>query len=443
MRKNEITIGMVSLGCSKNLVDSEVMLGLLTERGFRFTEAPDEADVIIVNTCAFIESATQESIDTILEMATYKKEGKCQCLIVTGCLAERYKEEIFREIPEVDGVLGTQSYSSILACVDSVLSGNPYIEMTGKGMGEALYFGRSLTTGNTTAFLKIAEGCDNNCTYCIIPKLRGSYQSRPMEDIIREAEDLAKRGVKELIVIAQDTSYYGTDTHQRYLLPELLDRLSKIDSLHWIRVHYCYPERMTPELIRAFQNPKICPYVDMPIQHASNAVLKRMGRHTTKEEIYSVIESLRREIPDIAIRTSIIVGFPGETEDDFQELCEFIKEIRFDRLGVFPFSCEEEAPASKLPNQISENVKEMRRNELMSIQHEIAIKEAKGHIGETMEVLTEGHDGMMYFGRTSRDSLEIDPMIYFAGNQEIPIGTFVSVKILHTDEYDLIGEVQP
>ena len=433
-------VGIVSLGCSKNLVDSEVMIGLLKEHGYRLTGQPEEADILIVNTCAFIESATQESIDAILEMAKYKQSARCRCLVVTGCMAERYREEITKEIPEVDGVLGTQSYGSILSCITSILEGSRMTEFGGGGI-DAFYSSRELTTGNVTAFLKIAEGCDNHCTYCIIPKLRGKYRSRPMEEILQEARVLAERGIRELIVIAQDTSYYGMDTDGRYRLHELLEELASIEDIHWIRVHYCYPERITPELIHAFQNPKVCPYMDMPVQHASDSVLKRMGRNTSKEEILSVIRTLRREIPDIAIRTSLIVGFPGETEEDFEDLKSFIQEVRFDRLGVFAFSREEEAPAARLPDQIPEDVKEARRAELMEIQQSIASQTAKSRIGEIAEVLTEGHDGLMYFGRSKWDSPEIDPLVYFAATDEVPIGTFQKVQILNTDEYDLIGEV--
>ena len=438
----EYKVGVVSLGCSKNLVDSEIMIGELKRQGFCLTGVADEAEIIIVNTCAFVESATQESIDTILEMAKYKNDGKCRWLIVTGCLAERYKDEIMKEIPEVDGVLGTKSFSSILSCIDALKQKKDATNFEESTIGEALYLGRSLTTGSATAFLKIAEGCDNHCTYCIIPKLRGRYQSRPMDEILHEAEELARRGVRELIVIAQDTSYYGLDLYGKYQLAELLNCLCQIKEIRWIRVHYCYPERITHELIEAFKNPKICPYMDIPIQHANDSILKRMGRGTSKNEIRTVVHALRTEIPNICIRTSIIVGFPGETAEDFEELKDFVKEIRFDRLGVFSFSSEEEAPASRLPNQISQETKEARRDELMRVQHEIAISEAKNHIGETLCVLVEGHDGLLYFGRSARDSVDIDSLVYFASDEKIEFGTFVPVHILTTDEYDLIGEAQ-
>ena len=436
----ETTIGIVSLGCSKNLVDSEVMMGELKNANYSLTDDPSKAEILIVNTCAFIESATQESIDTILEMAEYKKTGKCRYLIVTGCLAERYRDEIVREIPEVDGILGTKSYTEILSCIEALKQDEKALMLDGNGINARQYRNRLVSTGKTTAFLKISEGCNNACTYCIIPKLRGRYQSRPMEDIISEAKELAQNGIRELIVIAQDTSYYGMDLNHTRQLPELLMKLAEIEGLHWIRVHYCYPEQITPELVTAMKHPKICPYLDIPIQHCNDQVLKRMGRRTNKDEILRILSYLRKEIPNIAIRTSIIVGFPGETEQDFEELKEFIQEVRFERLGVFAYSKEEGTSAARLPDQIPENIKEDRRRELMSVQHKIAQEDAQKHIGEMVEVLTEGHDGLLYFGRSKWDSADIDCKVYFASGDEVEIGSFVAVKIINTDEYDLIGE---
>lgn len=438
---HKTTIGMISLGCSKNLVDSEVMMGQLKENHYTLTNDPSEAEVLIVNTCAFIESATQESIDTILEMAEYKKTGKCRYLVVTGCLAERYRDEIVREIPEVDGILGTKSYSEILVCLEQLEQTDKAMIFDGSGMDETEYRHRLITTGTTTAFLKIAEGCNNACTYCIIPKLRGAYQSRPMDEVVNEAQELVQKGIRELIVIAQDTSYYGMDLGGTRLLPKLLNQLAEIKDLHWIRVHYCYPEQITPELVEAMKHPKICPYLDIPIQHCNDRILKRMGRRTNKEQILHILSYLRGEIPDIAIRTSIIVGFPGETEQEFEELKEFVQEAKFERLGVFSYSMEEGTPAARLPEQIPQEIKEARRSELMAIQQKIAQNDARKHIAETVEVLTEGHDGLLYFGRSQWDSADIDCKVYFASEDEVKFGTFVPVKIINTDEYDLIGEV--
>lgn len=435
-----VTVGMTSLGCSKNLVDSEVMLGLIENESFLLVDDFNKADVLIVNTCAFIESAIEESIQTILEMAEYKTSGICKCLIVTGCLAERYREEIIKEIPEVDGVLGTKAYTEILSCISKTMEKQTFLKFEGQGIQKREYEQRMITTGTYTAFLKIAEGCDNHCTYCIIPKLRGKYESRPLEDVIAEAKRLEELGMQEIIVIAQDSSYYGMDLYGQRKLATLLKELSSQIKVPWIRVHYCYPEQITEELIEAFSLPNICAYMDMPIQHCNNRILKRMGRHTTKEEILSTIELLRQKIPNIAIRTSIIAGFPGETEEEFEELKEFIKTVRFDRLGVFAYSQEEDTPAAKLPEQIPQEVKEKRRDTLMEIQKEISLEDTKKWIGKTIPVLVEGHDGLLYFGRSERDSVDIDCKVFFGAPDEVPVGSFIPVKILNTDEYDLIGE---
>ena len=435
-----LKIGVVSLGCAKNLVDTEAMLGLLDEKGAEIVTDPKNADVIIVNTCGFIDSAKEESINTILEMAEYKND-KCRLLIMCGCLAERYSGEVLKEIPEVDAVCGTGDYLKIADVINSALSGEK-VCLSGHINEPIVDEKRIVSTGKTTAYIKIAEGCDNHCTYCIIPKLRGKYRSRPMESIIEEAKELAKNGVRELIVIAQDTSRYGIDLYRKYRLADLLRKLAKIDDLVWIRVHYMYPEVIDDEIISVFKNEeKIVKYMDIPIQHASTDVLKRMGRKSTKEELYSLIEKLRREIPDITIRTSLIAGFPGETEEDFKELLEFVKKMKFDHLGAFAYSKEEDTPASLLPDQIPDEVKQERADAIMEVQAEIALNNNREKIGKEITVLCEGYDmeNLMYYGRSEGDSLDVDNLCYFASSEETEIGSFVSVLVLDATQYDLTG----
>ena len=397
------SIGFVSLGCPKNLVDTEVMLGILGSEGYQIVSDPSEADVIVVNTCGFIESAKEESIQTILEMAEYKKE-RCKLLIMSGCLAERYHDDILKELPEVDAVIGTGDYS------------------------------------------KIADGCDNCCTYCIIPKLRGKYRSRKMEDILREAAALAQDGVRELIVIAQDTTRYGIDLYGKYRLAELLRELCKIDGVHWIRVHYLYPEVITDELIAAFrEETKIVKYMDIPIQHCNDTVLKRMGRHGGKRQLCELLSKLRREIPDLVIRTSLIAGFPGETQEQFDELLQFVKDMKFERLGAFAYSQEEDTPAAKLPQQLPQEVKESRAAQILEVQAQISEQHQHGMLGKRLEVLTEGYDmdNLMYFGRSYADSIDVDATVYFAAEEEVETGSFVTVEILDADAYDLTGKMIP
>ena len=436
----KIKIGMVSLGCSKNLVDGEIMLGILGSEGYEIVADPKEAQVIIVNTCAFIESAKQEAIDTILEMAAYKARN-CRLLVATGCLAERYADEIRESLPEVDVVLGTGDYEKIAAAIKEGLSGKKVTQRC--HMDAALLEGapRLVSTPGYYAFLKIAEGCDNRCTYCVIPSIRGKFRSRRMEDVALEAEALAGAGVKELIVIAQDTTNYGADLYGEPCLDKLLGRLCEIEGLRWIRVHYCYPERITDGLMEAFCHPKVCAYLDLPVQHADNRVLKRMNRPTTREEMEDIICRFRKKVPGVAIRTSIIVGFPGETDEQFETLCDFVRKMEFDRMGVFMYSKEEGTPAAKLGGQIPKKVKQQRHDALMAIQKEIAAGKNRAKIGSEFEVLCEGFEDLFYVGRTQADAPDIDQKVFFAAKREVCPGEFVRVKILEVDDYDLVGEM--
>ncbi len=436
-------ISLASLGCSKNLIDSEQMLGLLNEAGYEIVENEEDAEIIVVNTCTFIESAQTESIECILELAQYKKAGKCKFLIVTGCLAQRYKEQILREMPEVDAVVGTNEYEKIVSIIDGL----------NKNSGKNVFCSeepllcenapRLRTTPPYTAYLKIAEGCDNHCTYCVIPSIRGKYRSRSMDDILKEAKELAGDWVKELIVIAQDTTRYGKDLYGEYRLPELLSSLCKISGLEWVRVHYCYPELITDELINIFkQEPKLCRYFDIPIQHCNDRILKRMGRRTNKEQITSLIEKIRKELPDAILRTSLIVGFPGETEEEFLELRDFVEDIKFERLGVFAYSREEDTPAYLLDNQIDEEEKLQRQEALMLVQTEISQNWNDSRIGQTVTVLVEDRDEIIksYYGRTYGDSIDIDGKVFFKSSKPLESGTFVDVEIEQALEYDLFGK---
>lgn len=441
---NALNIGIVSLGCAKNLVDTEAMLGILGHKGFRIVADPQEADVIIVNTCAFIDTAKEESIQTILEMAAYK-DKRCRLLIVSGCMAERYHDEILAELPEVDAVVGTGDYHKIAEVIARAYAGEKVV-LFGH-MNEALPEEvRMLSTPGYMAYIKIADGCDNHCTYCIIPKLRGKYRSRPMEHIVEEATALAAGGVRELVVIAQDTSRYGIDLYGTYRLPELLRRLCAIDGLHWVRVLYVYPEVITDELIDVFQTEKkLVPYMDIPIQHSDSAVLKRMGRHLTHEQLTELLAKLRRKLPNLVLRTTVIAGFPGETEEQFNALLSFVKEMRFDRLGAFAYSQEEGTPAAQLPDQLPDEVKAARAEQILAAQAVISDEMQQAKIGTTAEALVEGYDeeSLMYFGRTQGDAPEVDNTIYFAAERELLPGEFVQVEILNADTYELIGQVCP
>ena len=434
----------ISLGCDKNLVDTEVMLGLLASRGYEMTDDETEADIIVINTCCFIHDAKEESIQNILEMAEYKKEGKVKALIVTGCLAERYRQDILDEIPEVYEGLGTTAYDRILDAVDAALAGEHSVMLADIDALPLPDTKRLVTTGGHFAYLKIAEGCDKHCTYCIIPKIRGNYRSVPMERLIREAEELAAQGVKELILVAQETTLYGKDLYGEKSLHRLVRELCRISGLQWIRILYCYPEEITDELIQVMkEEKKVCHYLDLPIQHASDAVLKRMGRRTTKQELIEIIGKLRREIPDICLRTTLITGFPGETEEQHEELIEFVDEMEFDRLGVFTYSPEEDTPAEKMPDQIDEEVKEERQAELMELQQEIAFDNAERMVGREVLVMIEGKvaDENAYVGRTYRDAPNVDGLIFINTDEELLSGDFARVKVTGALDYDLIGEL--
>lgn len=437
----------VSLGCDKNLVDTEKMLGLLGGTGFTFTDDEMEADVILVNTCCFIGDAKEESVNTILEMARLKEEGACRALIVTGCLAQRYKQEILDEIPEVDAILGTTSYEDVAGIVKQVLEGRGTTHLTSfHDLGELpdTKAARVVTTGGYYAFLKIAEGCDKRCTYCIIPYLRGPYRSVPMEQLLEEARQLAQGGVKELILVAQETTLYGKDIYGEKSLPKLLHELAQIPGIQWIRIQYCYPEEITDGLIEAIRTEeKVCHYLDIPIQHASNRILKRMGRRTNREELTERIAKLRREIPDIALRTTMISGFPGETQVDHEELMDFVNEMEFERLGVFAYSAEEDTPAYSYPDQVPQEVKEGRRDEIMELQQDIAFGHCEDMVGRVLTVLIEGKvvDEPVYVGRTYMDAPNVDGLIFVNAEMELMSGDFVRVKVTGAAEYDLIGEV--
>ncbi len=434
----------ISLGCDKNLVDTEKMIGLLSERGYEFTDDETQAQAVIVNTCCFIGDAKEESINTLLEMAELKKNGQLKAIIASGCLAQRYKEEIQKEIPEVDALIGTMSVSAIADTLDSVVKGKPrntFYELSTKPYSGGK---RILTTGGHYAYLKIAEGCDKNCTYCIIPKVRGGYRSIPMEELIEEAKKLAEEGVKELILVAQETTLYGKDLYGRKSLPELLKKLCEIPGLYWIRILYCYPEEITDELIETIKNEKkICNYLDIPIQHASDDVLRRMGRWTNEEHLRTVIGKLRESIPDIALRTTLISGFPGETQEDFEELYRFVNEMEFDRLGVFTYSAEEDTVAADMPDQIPEEVKAARRDELMQLQQAIAFEKNEDMPGKIMTVMVEGKvaDEDVYVTRTYRDAPGVDGYLFLKTTARLVSGDFVKVIVTDVNEYDLIGEI--
>lgn len=434
----------ISLGCDKNLVDTEMMLGLLNRDGHTFTNDEQEAEIILVNTCCFIGDAKEESVNTILEMARLKQTGKCRALIVCGCLAQRYKQEIIDEIPEVDGILGTTTYDEISKVLDQALKGEKaavFHELDALPQVEAE---RIITTGGFYAYLKIAEGCDKHCTYCIIPSLRGRYRSVPEERLVQEAEGLARRGVRELILVAQETTLYGVDLYGEKTLPRLLKKLAAIPGICWIRIQYCYPEEITEELIDTIlQEEKVCRYLDIPIQHASDRILRKMGRHTNQEQLRQMIGKLRKKIPDIALRTTMITGFPGERDKDHDELLNFINEMEFERLGVFTYSREEDTPAASFPDQVPQEIKEARRDEIMELQQEIAFDKSAEMVGRILDVMIEGKvaDEPAYVGRTYMDAPDVDGYIFVNSHELLMSGDFVKVKVTGSAEYDLIGEV--
>ena len=432
----------ISLGCDKNLADSEEMLGLLTAGGHEITDDETQADAIVINTCCFIKDAKEESVETILEMAEYKKTGSCHALIVTGCMAQRYQKEIIEEVPEVDAVLGTTSYGDIVKALEEAVAGNHFEEFRDIDYLPDTGSKRVLTTGGHFGYLKIAEGCDKHCTYCIIPKLRGKFRSVPMERLITQAEDMAEQGVKELILVAQETTVYGKDLYGKKSIHILLKKLCEIRGIRWIRILYCYPEEIYDELIETIRDEKkICHYLDIPIQHASDRILKRMGRRTSKQELIDIVGKLRKEIPDIVLRTTLITGFPGETEEDHEELKEFVDEMEFDRLGVFTYSPEENTPAAEMADQVPEEVKEERRDELMELQQEISYDRGQDRIGQELLVMIEGKvaDESAYIGRTYGDAPKVDGYIFVQTGELLMTGDFAKVRVTGALEYDLIG----
>lgn len=438
---NKLKFGVVSLGCDKNRIDTETILGKV-KNNFEIVNDPKLADIIMVNTCGFIEASKQESIDTILEMAEYKNKYNCKMLIGTGCLTQRYGDELLELMPELDAILGVNDYGKLGLVIENFFNkGDKQIlcNFSDENINEGE---RVITTGTFSAYVRISEGCNNFCTYCIIPKIRGKYRSRYIEDIVNECKSLADQGIKEIILVAQDTTKYGVDIYNKKTLPKLLREISKIKSIEWIRILYCYPEEITDELIdEIYTNDKICKYIDMPIQHISNSILRRMKRRTEKEEIIKNIYKIKQKIKDITIRTSLIVGFPGETKADFDELKEFIKLIKFDKLGVFKYSREEDTEAYDMPNQIDESVKEERFNDLMILQQEISKNINKGKIENIYKVIVEGKNDEFWYGRSFEMAPEIDGEIFFKCDKIIDIGSYVNVKIIDSLEYDLIGVV--
>ena len=434
----------ISLGCDKNLVDSEVMLGELSKRGYSFTEDETEAEVIVINTCCFINDAKEESIKTILEMAENKNTGSCKALIVTGCLAQRYRQEIIDEIPEVDAVLGTTSFDHICEAVENALGGQHLTKFSDLQKLVKSENHRILTTGGHYAHLKIAEGCDKHCTYCIIPKIRGTYRSVPMEELLEEAKYLVSQGVKELIIVAQETTLYGVDLYGEKSLHKLLRELCKIHGLYWIRIQYCYPEEIYDELIQTIaEEPKICHYLDLPIQHCNDAILKRMGRRTNKQQLIDKIEQLREAIPDIALRTTLIAGFPGETAEAHEEMMQFVNDMEFDRLGCFAYSAEEDTPAATFTDQVPQELKEVWRDDIMELQSEVCADLAEDMIGSELYVMVEGKvaDEPAYIGRTYKDAPGVDGYIFIQTGEALMSGDFVKVKVTGAIDYDLIGEI--
>lgn len=433
----------ISLGCDKNLVDSEMMMGLLHDRGYEFTDNEEEADIIVINTCGFINDAKEESINTILEMAKYK-EKNLKALIAAGCLVERYKNEILQELPEIDAIVGTTAFDKICDVVDDVLADKKHNELESINKMCRPDVNRIITTGGYYSYLKIAEGCDKHCTYCSIPMIRGAYRSVPMDELVKEAEYLADNGVKELIIVAQEITVYGKDLYGEKKLPELLHRLCKVPGIQWIRLLYCYPEEITDELIETIRTEKkICHYIDMPIQHASDKILKAMGRRTNNAELRNIISKLRKEIPDICLRTTLITGFPGETEEDHKILLDFIDEMEFDRLGVFIYSPEEDTKAASLDNQVDEEVKLCRKDEIMELQQEISMDKSERLVGKEFEVIIEGKasDEDVYVGRSYMDAPSVDGYVFINSEEELMSGDFAKVRIVKAMEYDLIGEL--
>jgi ribosomal protein S12 methylthiotransferase len=441
--KTREKVAIVTLGCEKNLVDSDMMAHLIDEKGYELVDDPKDATVVIVNTCGFIDAAKEESVNTILDMADLKETGKLKSLVVAGCLTQRYKEDILQEIPEVDGIVGTGDFMSITSIIEDSLAGKRPIHVGNPVFSYEEVVKRKVKAGTFSAYIKIAEGCDNACTFCSIPLMRGAFRSRSIDSILEEAEHLVSQGVVEISLIAQDSTNYGTDLYGKHMLAELLNRLSEVEGLQWIRLHYAYPGFFTDELIDVFAtNPKVCKYIDMPLQHSEDHILKKMRRPGRQRDIRELLAKIRSRVPDVALRTSLIVGFPGETEEDFNRLCEFVKECKFDRLGVFTYSNEEDTPATRLPDHLDEQTKERRANQLMEIQREISRARNDRFVGKTLDVLLERYEGRndVYVGRTMYDAPEIDGEVFVTGYKG-ELGKIVKVKITHSFEYDLAGEV--
>jgi ribosomal protein S12 methylthiotransferase len=442
--KTREKVAIVTLGCEKNLVDSDMMAHLIDEKGYELVDNPEEATVVIVNTCGFIDAAKEESVNKILDMAELKESGKLKSLVVAGCLTQRYKEDILKEIPEVDGIVGTGDFMSITDIIEESLAGKRPVYVGNPVFTYEEVVKRKVKAGTYSAYIKIAEGCDNACTFCSIPLMRGAFRSRTIESIVEEAKHLASQGIVEISLIAQDSTNYGTDIYDgKHMLPTLLNRLAEVDGIEWIRLHYAYPGFFTDELIDVFAtNPKVCKYIDMPLQHSEDHILKKMRRPGRQRDIRELVNRIRTRIPDVALRTSLIVGFPGETEQDFQNLCEFVKEIKFDRLGVFTYSNEDDTPATRLPNHVDDEEKEKRANLLMEIQREIAAERNGRFVGKELDVLIERYEGRndIYVGRTQYDAPEIDGEVFVTGYKG-ELGKIVKVRITHSYEYDLAGEV--
>lgn len=448
--ENNLKISFVSLGCDKNLMDSEIMLGLIKEKGYTITPFEQDAHIIIVNSCGFKMDANEEGIENILRLADYKINGNCKALILAGCMAQRYREEIFESLPEVDAIVGTGDFESIVSVIENILSGQKNVSLVtdnNKKLDESNSLKRIVTTNGGFAYLKIAEGCDKRCTYCTIPSIRGNFRSRSIDSLIEEAKMLVNQGVREIILVAQDSSLYGTDLYNKKMLPTLLNKLSQIEELKWIRILYCYPEHIDDELIEEMaNNTKVCKYIDMPIQHADDYILKLMGRRSTREKLENVINKLREKMPEICIRTTFIVGFPNESEEAFKNLLDFTKKMKFDRLGVFTYSREEGTPAHDMENQVDENLKIKRQQLIMQAQKDISAEKCKHFIGKTLEVIVEGkleEQDNVYCGRSFRDCYEIDGFVFFNApeNTEILAGDFYNIKITDAYDYDLIGEI--
>ncbi len=446
-KKIDTKIAFVSLGCDKNLVDSEIMLGIINDEGYTITPDEENADIVVINTCGFKLDATEEGIENILKITTYKTDYNCKGIIVTGCMATRYREQIFESIPEVDAVVGAGDFEEIGRVIKEVLQGEKIQLVTdiNKKLSDTLSHKRILTTPGHYAYLKISEGCNSNCTYCTIPSIRGKHRSRDFDSLIQEAKILSEKGVKELILVAQDLALYGIDLYGKFRLPELLQELAKLEDIKWIRLLYLYPEKISDELIdEMVRNDKVCNYIDMPIQHSDDDILKAMARSSSTEKLNNIINKLRTRMPDIILRTTLIVGFPGETEKQFKNLCKFVEETKFDRLGVFEYSQEDGTKAAEMDNQIDDNVKKQRKDYILSLQQQISMTKTLDYVGKTLKVIVDGKlegEENIYCGRSYRDCVEIDGLVFFKCNYELLAGDFVDVKITEGLDYDLVGEI--